>query len=130
MNVHFANSRGSRLAPVGVLVYLAEWRFIIGFYADPPAATAAAAELAAFSDARLAETQVYAGGVAAAVLGLLVFGAGLLPRGLFPSWIHWPGFAGGLDWRMREALSPAPDRAGRSWSSYSLAVGWQWWSGC
>lgn len=67
----------SRLALVGVILYLMEFLFIIPFYKEPPGEGAPAGELAVFYAANRTDILIYVAGVSAAILGVVLFAAAL-----------------------------------------------------
>jgi hypothetical protein len=65
------------LALLGVIIYLMEFAFIIPFYKEPPRTDSTNSELLAFYAANRTDILIYVAGVSAAILGRIVFAAGL-----------------------------------------------------
>lgn len=67
----------NRLALLGVVIYLLEFAFIIPFYKEPPGAGSTNSELLTFYAANRTDILIYVAGVSAAILGRIIFAAGL-----------------------------------------------------
>lgn len=65
----------SRLALLGVIIYLLEFAFIIPFYKEPPGAGSTNSQLADFYAANHTSILIYVVGVSAAILGRILFAA-------------------------------------------------------
>lgn len=67
----------NRLALLGVIIYLLEFAFIIPFFKEPPGAGSTNSELANFYATNQTSILIYVVGVSAAILGRILFAAGL-----------------------------------------------------
>jgi hypothetical protein len=67
----------SRLALLGVIIYLLEFAFIIPFYKEPPGAGSTNSQLADFYAANHTSILIYVAGVSVAILGRILFAVAL-----------------------------------------------------